>query len=71
MAKIKYGKLTEAGSITLSPRFTKAARRSCASSRARRIIVGLGTLREDDRYWSGPGDWSYTKLVRGRGCHSR
>lgn len=29
-----------------------------------RIIVGLGTLREDDRYWSSPGDWSYTKLVR-------
>ena len=63
-AKIKYGTLTAAGSITLKPRFTKVGAKIMRKFNSTRIIVGLGTLREDDRYWSSPGDWSYTKLVR-------
>jgi hypothetical protein len=63
-AKIKYGTLTAAGSITLKPRFTKVGAKIMRKFKSTRIIVGLGTLREDDRYWSSPGDWSYTKLVR-------
>jgi hypothetical protein len=29
-----------------------------------RILVGLGTEREDGHFWSDPGDWTYTTLVR-------
>jgi hypothetical protein len=63
-ARIKYGKLTEAGTVTLRPRFTKVGAKIMRKFRSTRILVGLGTLREDDRYWSSPGDWAYTKLVR-------
>jgi len=63
-AKIKYGTLDAAGSVTLKPRFTKVGAKIMRRFKSTKIIVGLGTLREDDRYWSSPGDWSYTKLVR-------
>jgi hypothetical protein len=63
-AKIKYGELTAAGSVTLRPRFTKVGAKIMRRFKSTRILVGLGTLREDDRYWSSPGDWAYTKLVR-------
>jgi hypothetical protein len=63
-ARIKYGKLAEAGTITLRPRFTKVGAKIMRRFKSTRILVGLGTLREDDRYWSSPGDWAYTKLIR-------
>ena len=63
-ARIKYGKLAEAGSVTLRPRFTKVGAKIMRRFKSTRILVGLGTLREDERYWSSPGDWAYTKLVR-------
>jgi hypothetical protein len=63
-AKIKYGELTAAGSVTLMPRFTKVGAKIMRKFKSTRILVGLGTVREDDRYWSSPGDWAYTKLIR-------
>jgi hypothetical protein len=62
--KIKYGKLTAAGTVTLRPRFTKVGANILRKFKRTRIIVGLGTVREDGRYWSSPGDWSYTTLIR-------
>jgi hypothetical protein len=55
---------TEAGTVTLRPRFTTVGAKILRHHKRTRIIIGLGTLREDGRYWSSPGDWSYTKLVR-------
>jgi hypothetical protein len=63
-ARMKRAKLTEAGTVTLRPRFTKVGANILPHHKRTRIIIGLGTLREDGRYWSSPGDWSYTKLVR-------
>jgi hypothetical protein len=63
-ARMKRATLTEAGTITLRPRFTKVGAKILRRFKSTRILVGLGTLREDDRYWSDPGDWAYTKLVR-------
>jgi hypothetical protein len=63
-AKIKHGELTEAGTITLKPRFTKVGANIMRKFKSTRILVGLGTQREDDSYWSSPGDWAYTKLSR-------
>jgi hypothetical protein len=63
-ARMKRAKLTEAGTVTLRPRFTKVGANILRHHKRTRIIIGLGTLREDGRYWSSPGDWSYTKLVR-------
>jgi hypothetical protein len=63
-ARIKYGRLTEAGTVTLRPRFTKVGKNILRRYKSTRILVGLGTLREDDSYWSSPGDWAYAKLIR-------
>jgi hypothetical protein len=64
LAKPKYGKLSEAGTITLRPRWTKAARKILSHHRKTKILVMLGTMRTDGRYWSGPGDWGHSKVVR-------
>ena len=63
-ARIKYGTLDQAGSVTLRPRFTKVGAKIMRKFKSTRILIGLGTLREDDQYWSSPGDWASTKLVR-------
>jgi hypothetical protein len=63
-ARIRYGELTEAGTVTLRPRFTKVGAKIMRRFKSTRIITGLGTLREDDSYWSDPGDWAYAKLIR-------
>jgi hypothetical protein len=32
--------------------------------RKTKLKVGLGTLREDGYFWSDPGDWGHTVVVR-------
>jgi hypothetical protein len=57
-------KLTAAGSITVRPKFTKAGKKILKHHARTKILVGLGTMRTDGHYWSDPGDWAYTTLVR-------
>jgi hypothetical protein len=64
IARSKHAKLTEAGTITLRPRFTKVGKTILRHHKSTRILTGLGTLREDGHYWSDPGDWAYTRLNR-------
>jgi hypothetical protein len=64
LARPKYAKLTEAGTITVRPRWTKAARKILSHHRRTKIYVMLGTMRTDGRYWSGPRDWGHSKVVR-------
>jgi hypothetical protein len=63
-ARTKYAKLTEAGSITVRPRFTKVGAKILRHHARTKILIGLGTLREDGRYWSDPGDWAHTTLKK-------
>jgi hypothetical protein len=64
VARAKRASLTEAGTITVRPTFTKPAKKILRHHKRTRILVGLGTEREDGHFWSDPGDWSYTALVR-------
>jgi hypothetical protein len=64
LAKAKRVALKEAGTITVRPRWTKAALKILAHHRSTKIIIGLGTMRTDGRYWSGPGDWGHSKILR-------
>jgi hypothetical protein len=64
IARSEHAALAEAGTITLRPRFTTVGAKILRHHKRTKILIGLGTLREDDHYWSDPGDWSYTKLVR-------
>jgi hypothetical protein len=64
LAKPKYAKLSEAGTITLRPRWTKAARKILSHHARTKIFVMLGTMRTDGHYWSGPKDWGPSKVVR-------
>jgi hypothetical protein len=64
LAKPKYAKLSEAGTITLRPRWTKAARKILSHHARTKIFLMLGTRRTDGQYWSGPGDWGHSKVIR-------
>jgi hypothetical protein len=64
LAKAKRVTLKEAGTITVRPRWTKAALKILGHHRKTKIIIGLGTMRTDGRYWSGPSDWGHSKIVR-------
>ena len=64
LAKAKKVTLKEAGTITVRPRWTKAALKILAHHRKTKIIIGLGTMRTDGSYWSGPGDWGHSKILR-------
>jgi hypothetical protein len=64
LAKPKYATLTEAGTITVRVRWTKAARKILAHHAKTKIFVMLGTMRTDGGYWSGPGDWGHSRVVR-------
>ena len=64
LAKAKRVALKEAGTITVRPRWTKAALKILGHHRKTKIIVGVGTMRTDGRYWSGPGDWGHSRIVR-------
>jgi hypothetical protein len=64
LAKPKYAKLTEAGTVTVKVRWTKAARTILSHHAKTKIFVMLGTMRTDGGYWSGPGDWGHSSVVR-------
>ena len=64
LAKPRYAKLTEAGTITVKVRWTKAARKILSHHAKTKIFVMLGTMRTDHGYWSGPGDWGHSMVVR-------
>ncbi len=55
---------TEAGTVTVKPRWTKAARKILGHHAKTKIYVMLGTMRTDGDYWSGPGDWGHSRVVR-------
>ena len=64
IARAKTAQLTEAGTITLKPRFTKVGAKILRHHARTKILIGLGTEREDGHYWSDPGDWAHTTLKR-------
>jgi hypothetical protein len=64
LAKAKKVTLTEAGTITVKPRWTNAARKILGHHAKTKIFVMLGTMRTDGSYWSGPGDWGHSMVVR-------
>jgi hypothetical protein len=64
VARAVRTKLTDAGSMTVRPKFTKAGKKILKHHKRTKILVGLGTMRTDGRYWSDPGDWAYTTLIR-------
>jgi hypothetical protein len=63
-AKTQPSSLTAAGTFTVRPRFKRFALRIMRRYPKTKIKVGLGTLREDGSFWSDPGDWSRTVIVR-------
>jgi hypothetical protein len=56
--------LEAAGTLTVRPRFRPFAVRIMRRYPRTKIKIGLGTLREDGEFWSDPGDWSRTVVVR-------
>jgi hypothetical protein len=64
LAKAKRVSLKQAGTITVRPRWTKAALKILGHHRKTKIIVGLGTMRTDGHYWSDPGDWGHSAIRR-------
>ena len=64
LAKAKRVTLKEAGTVTVRPRWTKAALKILGHHRKTKILIGLGTMRTDGHYWSDPGDWGHSKIVR-------
>jgi hypothetical protein len=64
LAKPKYATLTESGTTTVRVRWTKPARKILSHHAKTKIFVMLGTMRTDGRYWSGPGDWGHSAVVR-------
>ena len=64
LAKATKVTLKEAGTITARPRWTKAALKILSHHRSTKVIIGLGTMRTDGHYWSGPSDWGHSKIVR-------
>ena len=64
LAKPKYATLTEAGTTTVRVRWTKPARKILSHHAKTKIFVMLGTMRTDGGYWSGPGDWGKSSVIR-------
>jgi hypothetical protein len=56
--------MSAAGTITVRPRITRVAVRIMSRYRKTKIKVGMGTQREDGAFWSEPGDWGRTVIVR-------
>jgi hypothetical protein len=63
-ARTQPSSLSAAGTFTVRPRFNRFAVRIMRRYPRTKIKVGLGTLREDGSFWSDPGDWSRTVIVR-------
>jgi hypothetical protein len=64
VATSKETGLSQAGTKTVRPRLTKVAIRVMKRYKRTKMLVGLGTLREDGYFWSDPGDWGHTVVVR-------
>jgi hypothetical protein len=64
LAKAKRVTLEAAGTVTVRPHWTKPALKILGHHRKTKIIVGLGTMRTDGHYWSGPGDWGHSAIRR-------
>jgi hypothetical protein len=64
VARAKNATLTKAGTVTLKPRFTKVGAKILRHHAKTKVLVALGTLREDGHYWSDPGDWAHTTLKK-------
>jgi hypothetical protein len=64
LAKAKFVTLEQAGTVTVRPRWTKAAIKILSHHRKTKVIVGLGTMRTDGHYWSGPRDWGHATIRR-------
>jgi hypothetical protein len=56
--------MSEAGTVTVRPTFTKLGLRIMRKYKRTKIRIGMGTQREDGHFWSDPGDWSATVVVR-------
>jgi hypothetical protein len=64
LAKPKYVTVGQAGTVTVRPRWSKAALKILAHHKRTKIIIGLGTMRTDGSYWSGPHDWGHSAIRR-------
>jgi hypothetical protein len=64
LANTKRVTLEQAGTVTVRPRWTKAALKILGHHRKTKILIGLGTMRTDGHYWSDPGDWGHSRIVR-------
>ena len=64
LSKGKRVTVKKAGTVTLRPRWTKAALKILGHHRRTKILVGLGTMRTDGHYWSDPGDWGHSVIRR-------
>lgn len=61
---VKEASMHAAGTVTVRPRLRPFAIRIARRYAKTRIRIGLGTLREDGHFWSEPGDWAGTVLLR-------
>jgi hypothetical protein len=64
IAGVKETSMSEAGTVTVRPRFTKLALKIMRRYPKTKLLVGMATMREDGHYWSDPADWSRTVVVR-------
>lgn len=56
--------MSQAGTVSYRPRLTKVAIRVIKRYKRTKLESGLGTLRADGYFWSDPGDWGHTVIVR-------
>jgi hypothetical protein len=64
IARVEPTSMDAAGTVTFRPRFTREAVTIMGRYKKTKLIVGLATLRTDGSFWSEPGDWSRTVVVR-------
>jgi hypothetical protein len=64
IGRTRNSRLTAAGTLTVRPRISKLGLKISRKYRRTKLVVGLGTEREDGAFWSSPGDWGRTVMVR-------
>jgi hypothetical protein len=64
ISRVTEQSMSEAGTVTVRPTFTKLGLRIMRKYKRTKIRIGMGTQREDGRFWSDPGDWSGTVVLR-------
>lgn len=64
VSSVKKASMDAAGTVTVRPRLRPFAIKIARRYAKTKVRTGLGTMREDGRFWSEPGDWSGTVLVR-------